>query len=211
MKTWKEIYSTEFAPLLDVNVSYEKRGLVPGLYHRSQGFEIIFNELLKVKQKDFLIFETGSTRKPDNWKDGNSGFLFAEFVRMHGGFVRSVDIDQEAVDSANNHIDSRYHRSFCSDSVSWLASQPDLSMVDLFYLDSMNVKWHNDEGSAEHHLKEFFAIEKYLKNGCIIAIDDNSKFSSSGKRTGKGRKIFEYLETKSIFPVYDSHQIIYRW
>lgn len=211
MKTWKEIYSTEFAPLLDINVSYEKRGLIPGLYHRAEGFNIIFNELLKVKQKDFLIIETGSTRKPDNWKDGNSGFLFAEFVKVHGGFVKSVDIDQEAVDSANNHIDDRYHRSFCSDSVSWLASQSDLASVDLFYLDSMNVKWQNDSGSAEHHLKEFLSIEKYLKSNCVIAIDDNSKFSTTGKRTGKGRRIFEYLADKNVFPIYDNHQIIYKW
>jgi hypothetical protein len=210
MKTWEEIYSTEFAPLLDINVSYEKRGLIPGLYHRSKGFKIIFDELLKVKQKDFLIIETGSTRKPDNWKDGNSGFLFAEFVKLHGGFVKSVDINQKAVDSANNHIDARYHKSFCSDSVSWLASQSDLDMIDLFYLDSMNVKWQNDASSADHHLKEFRVIESYLSSGSIVAIDDNS-FLLNGKRTGKGRKIFDYLKSKNILPVYDEYQIIYRF
>ena len=211
MNKWTEKYNTDFLPLLDVNVSHEKRGLVSGLYHRSKGFNLIFNELLNNKQQDFLIIETGSTRKPDNWKDGNSGFLFAEFVKMHGGFVRSVDIDQEAVDSANAHINPIYHRSFCADSVSWLSSQNDLNSVDLFYLDSMNVKWNNDEGSADHHFKEFLTIEQYLKSGCIIAIDDNSKFLGSGERTGKGRKIFEYLSNKNILPIYDMHQIIYKF
>lgn len=211
MNIWTSIYNSKFKPFLDVKVSHEKRGLLPGLYHRSEGFEIIFNELLKSKQTDFLIIETGSTRKPDNWKDGNSGFLFAEFVRLNGGFVRSVDIDQEAVDSANNFIDSKYHKSFCSDSVSWLKSQPDLHLIDLFYLDSMNVKWNNDSTSSDHHLKEFKVIENHLKPGSIVAIDDNSKFSTTGKRTGKGRSIFEYLEQKNKFPIYDRHQIIYKF
>ncbi len=211
MNIWPSIYKSKFKPFLDVKVSHEKRGLLSGLYHRATGFEIVFNELLKSKQQDFLIFETGSTRRPDNWKDGNSGCLFAEFVRIHGGFVKSVDIDQSAVDAANAHIDSKYHQSFCSDSVAWLNSQSNLDQVDLFYLDSWDVKWDNDIASAEHHLKEFQTIEKHLKSGCIVAIDDNSRLATTGKRTGKGRLIVEYLEQKNKNPIYDQYQIIYKF
>ena len=76
-------------------------------------------------------------------------------------------------------------------------------------MDSYDVEWSDDEPSATHHLNEFLVIEPFLKN-TVVAIDDNS-FLTSGKRTGKGRKIFEYLEKKSILPVYDEYQIIYKF
>ena len=99
----------------------------------------------------------------------------------------------------------------CSDSVSWLAAQTDLQTVDLFYLDSWDVKWDNDHDSAEHHLREFLAIESFIKPGAIVAIDDNARFLQTGTRTGKGRRVVEYLEAKGIFPVYDAYQIIYKF
>jgi hypothetical protein len=130
---------------------------------------------------------------------------------MHSGFVRSVDINQEAVDTANQFIDQQYYKSFCSDSVAWLASLEDLDTVDLFYLDSYDVRWHDDRDSAEHHLKEFQAIEPHLTPGCVVAIDDNSRLLENNKRTGKGRMIVEYLESKGIYPIYDKYQIIYKF
>ena len=97
----------------------------------------------------------------------------------------------------------------CSDSVTWLESLDDLNQVDLYYLDSWDVKWDNDTDSADHHLKEFRAIEPYLKSGAVVAIDDNSRWYANNRRTGKGRAIVEYLETKSHFPIYDEYQIIF--
>jgi hypothetical protein len=97
------------------------------------------------------------------------------------------------------------------DSVTWLQSLADLDQTDLFYLDSWDVKWHNDHDSAVHHLREFQAIEPHLKSGAMIAIDDNSRFVESGVRTGKGHYIADYLAAKGILPVYDNYQIIYRW
>lgn len=211
MNNWYDKFKIDYFPFLDVHVSHEKRGLVPGLYHRADGFDLIFSKLLELNKPAYQIIETGSTRNPNNWKDGNSGVLFSEFVKCYGGFVRSVDINKEAVDAANQFIDPLYHKSFCSDSVKWLSSLDDLESVDLFYLDSMDVKWTNDVDSAEHHLKEFRIIEPFLSKGKIVAIDDNSKFSQDNKRTGKGRAIYEYLKDKNIEPIYDGHQIIYIW
>jgi hypothetical protein len=94
--------------------------------------------------------------------------------------------------------------------VEWLQSQPDLEDVDLFYLDSWDVKWANDRDSAEHHLREFRSIEPYLKPGAIVAIDDNARFLD-GRRTGKGRRIVEYLADKNGHPIYDAYQIIYQF
>jgi hypothetical protein len=211
MDNWLNIYKTQYKNLLNRRSSGLKRGLEKDIYDRSEGYQLIFEHLLSAKESNFQIIETGTVRNPMNWKDGNSGFLFAEFVKIHGGFVRSVDIDQSAVDTANTFVDNRYYKSNCSDSVSWLSNLSDLNNIDLFYLDSYDVEWANDTPSAEHHLKEFQVIEKHLKPGCIVAIDDNSRLLLSGKRTGKGRMIVEYLETKEIYPIYDAYQIIYRF
>jgi hypothetical protein len=210
MNTWIDVYQKNYKSLLDRSSSGIKRGLKFDVYNRSRGYELIFENLLRTKLKGFQIIETGTIRNPMNWKDGNSGFLFAEFVKMHEGFVRSVDIDQNAVNTANKFVDNRYYKAHCSDSVSWLSSLQDLNNIDLFYLDSYDVEWANDDPSADHHLKEFLVIEPFLISGKIVAIDDNS-FLTSGKRTGKGRKIVEYLESKSILPIYDEYQIIYRF
>jgi hypothetical protein len=210
MKNWNAIFQEKYKPLLKVNASGIKRGLSKNIYDRSNGFQIIFDQLLEIKQENFQIIETGTVRNPMNWKDGNSGFLFAEFVKEYGGFVRSVDIDQNAVNTANNFVNKEFYKSFCSDSVSWLSSLTDLNSVDLFYLDSWDVEWWDDDPSAQHHLKEFKSIEPYLNRPCIVAIDDNS-FKITGTRTGKGRAIYDYLKDKNIFPIYDEYQIIYKF
>lgn len=210
MDNWINTYCEKYKPFLNLKSNGAKRGLSKDIYNRSQGYQIIFENLLEIKQSDFQIIETGTIRNPMNWKDGNSGFLFSEMVRIHGGFVKSVDIDQRAVDTANGFVDPSFYKSFCSDSVEWLKNQKDLGQIDLFYLDSYDVEWADDNPSADHHLKEFLVIEPFLLPGKIVAIDDNS-FLTSGKRTGKGRKIFEYLESKSILPIHDEYQIIYRF
>lgn len=210
MDNWINTYCEKYKPLLNLKSNGVKRGLSKDIYNRSEGYQIIFESLMAFKDANFQIIETGTVRNPMNWKDGNSGFLFAEFVKTHGGFVRSVDIDQNAVNTANNFVDNQYYKSFCSDSVSWLSSLQDLNNIDLFYLDSYDVEWLNDDPSAQHHLKEFKAIEPFLNRNCIVAIDDNS-FLISGQRTGKGRAIYNYLAEKDIFPIYDEYQIIYRF
>jgi hypothetical protein len=212
---WLDEYKKTYLPLLDTEIlksgACQKRNCIDGLYDRGSGFQLMFELLFKNKSSNFQIIETGTVRNPNNWKDGNSGFLFSELVKMHGGFVRSVDINQTCVDTANQFIDQTHYRSYCSDSVTWLASLEDLNAVDLFYLDSYDVKWHNDQASAAHHLKEFQAIEPHLKSDCIVAIDDNTRFLNNNKRTGKGRMIVEYLESKNIYPIYDKYQIIYKF
>lgn len=209
MDTWFKHYDTKHRPNLNLNSSAEKRGLLYNIYNRADGYSLIFEELFNIRSGNFKIIETGTVRKPNNWKDGNSGFIFSELVEMVGGYVRSVDIDKNAVDSANSYINRKNFEAYHSDSVEWLKSQNNLHSVDLFYLDSYDVKWNNDEASAIHHLKEFLAIESYLNN-CVVAIDDNA-FLKNGTRTGKGRLIYEYLSAKGIKPIYDKYQIIYRF
>lgn len=209
--TWLEHYRDNYYDLLNPQVSGAKRGLTEGLYQRADGFNLVFAHLESRAQDQYHIIETGTLRNPGNWKDGQSARLFTEFVEHHGGTVRSVDIDPAAVASARGAITSDQFESTCQDSVLYLATQLDLDQIDLFYLDSYDVKWNDDHASAEHHLMEFQTIEPHLKSGALVVIDDNSRFRDSGKRTGKGHYIADYLSAKGIEPVYDAYQIIYKF
>jgi hypothetical protein len=209
--TWLKHYRDSYYDLLNPQVSGAKRGLIEGLYQRAEGFNLVFAYLESREQTEYHIIETGTLRNPGNWKDGQSAKLFTEFVDYHGGSVRSVDIDPAAVDAARGDIQSARFTSTCQDSVEYLSAQPDLDRVDLFYLDSYDVKWADDHASAEHHLREFQAIEPHLKPGSIVVIDDNSRFLESNRRTGKGHYIADYLSAKGHEPMYDHYQIIYRF
>jgi len=209
--TWLKHYRDNYYDLLNPQVSGAKRGLTEGLYQRAEGFNLVFAHLESLNQSEYHIVETGTMRNPGNWKDGQSARLFTEFVEYHGGSVRSVDIDPEAVVAAQNSIRSTRFKSTCEDSVLYLSTQLDLNQVDLFYLDSYDVKWNHDHLSADHHLQEFLTIEPHLKPGAMVVIDDNSRFLDSNQRTGKGHYIADYLETKGILPVYDAYQIIYKF
>ena len=209
--TWLKHYRDNYYDLLNPQVSGAKRGLTEGLYQRAEGFNLVFAYLESLEQDQYHIIETGTLRNPGNWKDGQSARLFTEFVDYHSGSVRSVDIDPSAVNSARNAIQSTNFESTCLDSVIYLATQLDLDRVDLFYLDSYDVKWNDDHLSAEHHLREFQVIEPNLKPGAIVVIDDNSRFLESNCRTGKGHYIADYLQAKGHEPLYDAYQIIYRF
>jgi SAM-dependent methyltransferase len=209
--SWLEYYRDNYYDLLNPQVSGAKRGLTEGLYQRAHGFNLVFAHLESLNQPEYHIIETGTLRNPGNWKDGQSARLFTEFVEHHAGTVRSVDIDPTAVSTARNSITSPKFKSTCEDSVLYLSAQLDLDRVDLFYLDSYDVKWNDDHLSAEHHLREFQTIEPHLKPGALVVIDDNSRFLNGNQRTGKGHYIADYLEAKGHEPLYDHYQIIYRF
>jgi predicted O-methyltransferase YrrM len=207
---WLEHYRTTYYPLL--NITFDSGGvLAPGLYNRAIGFDIMWRLLLNQKSHNFNIIETGTLRTANNWTDGQSAVLFTRFVEQHGGQVRSVDIDPAACATAREVIASEQFSVACSDSVEWLTKQTDLDKVDLFYLDSYDVDWQDDTASADHHLKEFRAIEPFIKPGTVVALDDNSRWVASNQRTGKGRAVVEYLAGKNHWPIYDEYQIIFQF
>lgn len=207
---WMDQWCEQNRGRLSPTISGVKRGLQEGIGVRFPGFELMFRLLCERGTDWYSIVETGTLRNPGNWKDGQSARLFTDFVAHSGGAVRSVDIDPLACDRARMAITDPRFQVYCADSVEWLQSQPDLEDVDLFYLDSWDVKWADDRDSAEHHLREFRSIEPYLKPGAIVAIDDNARFLD-GRRTGKGRRIVEYLADKNVHPIYDAYQIIYQF
>lgn len=201
-------FEKEFYPLLNGDPSKKKKIAYPGIFQRADPFHLIFS-ILDKKQKDhYSIVETGVIRKAGNWNDGQSSYLFQEFLKTKSGTLRSVDINQENCDIARSMLDPKICQVTCNDSVNFL-STIDSNSVDLFFLDSYDVTWNNCDPSAAHHLLEFKNIEKNLQPGTIIAIDDN--LILDGIRTGKGRDIYEYLKFKNILPVYDKYIIIYIW
>ena len=211
MNTWLDHYRRIYYPLLNIQFDGAQGILADGLYNRAAGFDIIFRLLLNQKKSNFNIIETGTLRTPGNWMDGQSARLFTEFVDLYGGQMRSVDIDSVACEAATDTITSTNFSVAHSDSVAWLKTLTDLDQVDLFYLDSYDVDWHNDTASASHHLNEFLVIQPYIRPGVIVAIDDNSRWVNNNRRTGKGRAIVEYLETQGHLPILDEYQIIFQF
>lgn len=211
MNPWLDHYRKTYYPLLNIQFTGAQGILAPGMYNRAVGFDIIWRLLLNQNKHSYSIIETGTLRTPNNWMDGQSAALFTEFVDTHGGQVRSVDIDPAACAVSSGTIVSDRFSVACSDSVSWLQQQTDLDQVDLFYLDSWDVDWDNDTASAEHHLKEFLTIESNIKPGTVVVIDDNSRWVHSNRRTGKGRRVVEYLEAKGHLPILDEYQIIFQF
>jgi len=211
MNTWLDHYRRIYYPLLNIQFDGVQGVLADGFYNRAVGFDIIFRLLLNRKRSDFSIVETGTLRTPGNWMDGQSARLFTEFVDLYGGQIRSVDIDNVACEAARNTIVSDKFSVVNSDSVAWLRQQTDLDQVDLFYLDSYDVDWNNDTASAEHHLKEFMIIEPHIRPGVVVVLDDNSRWVNNNRRTGKGRRVVEYLEGQGHLPIYDEYQIIFQF
>ena len=178
------------------------------LFQRGDGFALIWRRLLDLKKDQYNIVETGVLRRPGNWIDGQSTFLFQEFLKIHGGRIECVDIDLNNCASARDFLDPVVVSITCRDSLDFLP-RVDHSTVDLWHLDSWDVKWGDDTASAQHHLREFKIIEPHLRTGSLVMIDDNARRQQ--QRVGKGRGIYEYLASKNIFPIYDAYQIIYEF
>jgi predicted O-methyltransferase YrrM len=211
MNTWLDHYRINYYPLLNIRFEGARGILADGMYNRAVGFDIIWRLLLNQQLDSYSIIETGTLRTPNNWMDGQSAALFTAFVDTYSGQVRSVDIDPEACAVSRAAIGSDRFSVACSDSVDWLQTLTDLNQVNLFYLDSWDVNWDNDTESAEHHLKEFRVIESHIQPGTVVVIDDNSRWAANNQRTGKGRKVVEYLEAQGRYPVYDEYQIIFQF
>jgi hypothetical protein len=182
------------------------KGIEPRLNKRSDGFKKIFKYL--TDKKNPVIVETGTYREEDNYEgDGCSTLLFDSFVDYHGGSVLSVDIDPEACELAREN--TYFTDVVESDSVEFLGTLD--GKIDLLYLDSFNIAdWNNDWEPAAHHLKELFAAKNCIKEGTLIVVDDNLK-TPKGKRLGKGRLIYELMESLGIEPYFDDYQVGWIW
>jgi predicted O-methyltransferase YrrM len=174
---------------------------------RANTFEAIFNCFLALDHPPIIV-ETGTYREENNYTgDGCSTLLFDNYVDIHGGKLFSVDIDPDACDLAAKA--TKHANIIESDSVEYLGSLD--GECDLLYLDSFNIQdWLNDWEPAAHHLKELFAAKNILRDGTLIVIDDNLTLPS-GKRVGKGRLVYELMDSLGIEPLFDSYQVGWLW
>lgn len=178
----------------------------PKLGARAQGFEKIFAYLDETTNP--TIIETGTYREENNFTgDGCSTLLFDNYVNDRGGNVISIDIDPKACALASANT-SNLTEVVESDSVEFLGTLQ--GNVALLYLDSYNIQnWHDDWAPAAHHLKELFAAKDIIQHDTLIVIDDNIKHES--KRLGKGRLVYELMESLGIEPFLDDYQVGWVW
>jgi SAM-dependent methyltransferase len=213
--TFLERFDVEFGPKLGV---------------RHTTFRWIFEYLLQRRSQGHLIVETGCARRKDNWQgDGQSTFQFDQFVNATQGQVFSVDISPEACSVARSMVGERTNV-YSEDSVSFLkriGSQLLASKreIDLLYLDSFDLDYHNSLPSSIHHLKELCAISAALTPGTLIVVDDTyrllrcirkgpEEFHPIGEHgvDGKGKLVAEYFSSIGIPVFFEGYQTawIYR-
>jgi len=172
------------------------------LDRRAQTFRKIFEELEKKKREYYLIVETGCARLADNFAgDGMSTILFDEFVNYYDGRVVSIDINDSHCMTART-LTSKKTTVYCEDSVSFLWKYDPPIPIDLLYLDSFDINFSKPHPAMLHHLKEFCAIRNHLKEGTIVAIDDNQN-----KKSGKGVYIADFLDNVGYKKFINEYQI----
>ncbi len=177
---------------------------------RYNGFKKIFEVLLNKKQKDFTIIETGTLREANSWTDGQSTFIFYDFINTFGGKLISIDVNQEALDFSarfvGRHIrSSGLARLECvqGDSVGVLnsISEP----ADLVYLDSLDVDKDCDKGMS-HALLEMVSLRRIISisPGLLVAVDDN------WDGIGKGYYPLCWAKATGQEILYEGYQILFR-
>jgi hypothetical protein len=174
---------------------------------RQATFEKIFDHL--DDQEHPVIIETGTYREENNYTgDGCSTLLFDNYIDIRGeGTLISIDIDPAACSLAEKN--TKHAEIIESDSVEALDCMH--GQCSLLYLDSYNITdWNNDWAPAAHHLKELFAAKELIVPGTLIVVDDNIK-APDGRRHGKGRLVYELMESIGIETWFDSYQIGWVW
>src|SRR3984957_443716 len=165
-------------PDLDPELPFDEqfdRFFLPRLRDRADGFTTIFRSLPKPPEK-LLIIESGCLRIPNNWEgDGQSTFMFDALVRNRGGFLFSIDVTLESIETARRACSSSTNL-ILGDSVVTLHSLSALigRSADLLYLDSFDFDPQNPMPSAIHHAMELIAAHPLIGPGTIVCVDDYS-------------------------------------
>lgn len=176
------------------------------LSHRKSTFRQMFAYLYELNRPHYIIVETGCARSPElNWsEDGMSTVLFDFFILLFGGSLISIDINEESIRSSISHTSTNVNY-MCGDSIPILyklRNHPQLTHIDLLYLDSYDIDWDNPHLSALHHLKELCAIQP-LGAQSMVVIDDNRD------TVGKGQYVAEYFAAIGLTSYFQNYQIGY--
>lgn len=201
------------------------------LSFRYDGFFHVFSQLEGLGREYYRIVETGCCRKvvgdgivygdpvPEDhpwypggsqgpWADGQSTYLFDEFISKRRGHVYTVDLNQESCDICRANTSSNV-TVICGDSVDVLNRIDDFlgpeKSIDLLYLDSYDLDWDAPHLSALHHLKEMISVSRFLRSGSIVAVDDNLNHG----RRGKGLYLAEYMRDIGARLIFDGYQTVW--
>ena len=180
---------------------------------RAASFEIIFEELEKKEDKNFLVVETGTMRADHGQlafgDDGASTYIFDDFINYYDGEFYSVDINQDNVNHAKSMVSDKT-KVVCSDSVKFLWSLPKDKKIDFLYLDSYDILRHDPHPSQLHHVKEMCAAIDKLKKGSIVCIDDHDAFFTGDGKIAKGTYVKEFMDAIDAECIYEGYQIVWR-
>jgi hypothetical protein len=186
---------------------------------RASSLQIVFEQLEKKKDKNFLIVETGCMRADHGQlafgDDGASTFIFDDFINHYDGEVLSVDINENNVKHAQGMVSDKTKIS-CMDSVEFLWNLSSSKKIDFLYLDSYDFDPENPIPSQLHHVKELCSVMKNLKKGTIIAVDDHAntpEFASYRSTLAKGGKagfIENFMTNIKAEVLHDGYQIVWR-
>ena len=176
---------------------------IPASNCRYSSFVFALN-LMKERQAVTLI-ETGTARNgaTNCIGDGCSTVIFADWIRDHGAYLYSIDVDPQALHSAQEGILGSHDsiEFVCSDSITFLKNfnRP----IDFLYLDSYDFEISNPGPSQQHHLQEIMAAYSCLHSKSIVMIDDCDL-----PHGGKGKFVIEFLLRRGWKIIYKNYQVI---
>lgn len=135
-------------------------------------FKRLFEEIEAKGCPPLTILETGTAHAGTK-----STYLFDAYVKKYGGHFWSVDISENICAEARAHVGPS-SEIICDDSVhfleTWVKEHPG-QKADIVYLDSFDLDWSDPFPSADHGLKEYFAILPALQKGSLLLIDDTPR------------------------------------
>lgn len=145
-----------------------------------------------------LLGNTGPVRIVETGCASNackSTLLWDKVAQIHGGRVLSVDLDGKSVTEANR-LTSSHTTVTQQDSVAYLKTLKE--SIDLLYLDSYDLEFHQPANAAFHGWKEFQACRHLLHPGSVVVIDDTPL---SGEWLDHGRYHPVYPMFRDIAPI----------
>lgn len=169
-------------------------------YGRSTSFRTALATLYeKTEGKPVNIVETGCVRSDqehDLMGDGGSTFVLAQYIKIFGGHLTTVDLDPQHIATCEKvtqaFSDVISYR--IGDSVDFLDKY--LEPIDFLYLDSYDTSYHDQEiirAANEHQLKEIEASYKNLQEHSLVLSDDYPR---------KGKYTEDYLMNKGWIAYY---------
>jgi len=165
-----------------------------------------FKKALKLMEKRGCrtIIETGTARNgKDDFADGGSTIIFADWSSKNDALLYSVDIDAQNLENAQMAVTEYMPNVILvqSDSVEFLKNFQE--QIDFLYLDSFDLDPKNPKPSQKHHLNEIKAAYSKLSPNCVVMIDD-----CNYSLTGKGKYVIKFLLKRNWKIVANKYQVI---